>query len=77
MKSIESHSTGQSAKQNSPQHFLTDKTTARRYGISRPTLWRWVGNGAFPAPVKLSPGCTRWQLSDLEAWEAEKKRGVM
>jgi prophage regulatory protein len=67
--------TGQNGGENA-RKFLTDKLTASRYGISRPTLWRWVGNGNFPAPIKLSAGCTRWLLSDLEAWEADKKRGV-
>ncbi|WP_379862581.1 helix-turn-helix transcriptional regulator [Mameliella alba] len=26
----------------------------------------------FPKPVTLTPGCTRWKLADLEAWEAAK-----
>jgi prophage regulatory protein len=26
-------------------------------------------DSSFPKPVKLSPGCTRWRLSELEAWE--------
>jgi hypothetical protein len=26
----------------------------------------------FPQPVKISPGCTRWRLSDLEAYEAAR-----
>ncbi|TKW67168.1 MAG: AlpA family phage regulatory protein [Paracoccus denitrificans] len=26
----------------------------------------------FPQPVKLTPGCTRWKLSEIEAWEAAK-----
>lgn len=50
--------------------FLTDKQAASRYGISRPTIWRWVNEGRFPAPVKLGPGITRWRLADLLQWEA-------
>lgn len=52
-------------------NFLTDKQTAGRYGISRPTIWRWVSEGRFPLPVKLGPAVTRWRLADLERWEQE------
>ena len=53
--------------------YLTDISTGKRYGVSRVTIWRWVSTDpTFPPPVKLSPGCTRWKLSDLMAWEAAK-----
>lgn len=52
--------------------FLSDNQTGERYGVGRCTIWRWVNEVGFPAPVKLSPGCTRWRLSDLEAWEDKK-----
>ena len=50
--------------------YLRDKDLACRYGVHRTTVWRWCENGALPQPVKLSPGCTRWRLSDLETFEA-------
>lgn len=40
-----------------------------RLPIHRNTLWRWVSQGQFPAPIKLSPGVTAWLLADVEAWE--------
>jgi prophage regulatory protein len=50
--------------------FLQDKAVAQRYGVARPTVWRWVNsNPGFPKPVHLTPGCSRWRLEDLEAWE--------
>lgn len=53
--------------------YLSDNQIAIRYGVSRQTVWRWAANdSAFPTPVKLSPGCTRWKLSDIESWEASK-----
>jgi len=52
--------------------FLSDKQAALRFGVGRCTIWRWYSQGNFPFPVKLSPGCTRWRLSDLEKWETEK-----
>lgn len=54
-------------------HYLSDAQIAARYGVSRQTVWRWTSNDTkFPTPIKLSAGCTRWRLSDLEAWELAK-----
>lgn len=50
--------------------FLTDREVARRFGVSRQTIWRWAREGQFPAPVKLTAGCTRWKLEAVEAWAA-------
>jgi len=52
--------------------YLTDAQLAARYGVGRATPWRWVSKGEFPQPVRLSPACTRWRLSDVEKWEAER-----
>ncbi|WP_352596744.1 AlpA family phage regulatory protein [Mesorhizobium sp. M0091] len=53
--------------------YLTDRQTGVRYGVCRAAIWRWAQNDpTFPKPVRLSPGCSRWRLSDLEAWEAAK-----
>lgn len=54
-------------------NYLSDKKVSERYEVSRATLWRWVREGQFPSPVKLSPGCTRWKLADIEAWEAKQE----
>ncbi|MGK0225111.1 MAG: prophage regulatory protein [Limisphaerales bacterium] len=52
------------------QVFLSDIQVGTRYGVSRQTPWGWLKkDSSFPKPVKLSPGCTRWRLSELEAWE--------
>ncbi|MBX3598584.1 MAG: AlpA family phage regulatory protein [Rhizobiaceae bacterium] len=39
--------------------------------ISTMSLWRWVRDGKFPAPVKI---CNRnyWRRSDIEAWLSER-----
>lgn len=49
--------------------FLRDIEVAKRYKLSRSTIWRWVNEGRFPSPMKLGPSSTRWRLSDLEEWE--------
>lgn len=33
--------------------------------ISAATWWNGVKSGRFPRPVRLSPGCTCWRLSDI------------
>ena len=35
---------------------------------SRSTVWRWVNEGHFPKPVKLSPGRTVWLVGELDQW---------
>ncbi|WP_363301091.1 AlpA family phage regulatory protein [uncultured Roseovarius sp.] len=51
--------------------YLSDEQLAARYNVSRGTVWRWHRTDpTFPRPVKLSPGCTRWKLAEVEAWEA-------
>jgi prophage regulatory protein len=56
--------------------YITDIFLAGRYGVNRATPWRWAKYRAdFPKPVSLSPGCTRWRLSEIEAWEVAKSSG--
>ena len=53
--------------------YLTDAQVAARYGVHRTTPWRWArSDPTFPKPICLSPGCTRWEISDIEIWEARK-----
>lgn len=53
--------------------YLSDTQLAARYGVHRSTPWRWAKTDpSFPQPVALTPGCTRWKLSDIEAWEASR-----
>lgn len=51
-----------------PETYLRDSDCAARYGISRNTWWRWQRERTdVPRPVRLSPGCTRWKRSEVEA----------
>lgn len=53
------------------QVYVSDVQLAARYGVSRSTIWRWVASGRLPSPVALSPGTTRWLVSEIEARDAE------
>lgn len=44
-------------------------TTPTKTGIlpvSPATVWRWVRDGKFPQPFKLSAGVTAWHAADIE-----------
>lgn len=53
-------------------HYLSANQIAARYGIDKATPWRWSAHGDFPKPVQISSGCTRWILSEVEAWDAAR-----
>ncbi|WP_081698963.1 AlpA family phage regulatory protein [Marinobacter sp. EVN1] len=61
-------------KSDQKEKYLSARELASRYEVSLVTPWRWAKQGSFPRPVKLGPNCTRWKLSEIEAWEAS--RGV-
>jgi predicted DNA-binding transcriptional regulator AlpA len=37
------------------------------FGISAPTAWRWSKANRLPAPKKLGPGVTVWNVGQLRA----------
>ena len=36
-------------------------------GMSKATVYRQIGEGRLPAPVKLTPGSSRWNVGALRA----------
>lgn len=54
------------------EQYLSDIQVARRYGTHRTTIWRWVEELGYPAPVKLSSKCSRWRLTEILHWENMK-----
>ena len=54
--------------------YFADKELAARFSVSRQTIWRLVkSDPTFPKPIRLTAGCTRWLLSEIEAWEESKR----
>lgn len=48
-------------------------TTRNRQGrlpVSPATIWRWVKEGKFPAPFKLGPNTTVFDLDQVEEYVA-------
>lgn len=45
---------------------LQDVITAT--GLSRSTLYKYIGEGAFPKPVSLGDRCVGWVDSEVHDW---------
>jgi len=59
---------------SSSKTYLSVRHVADRFDVSPNTIWRWTAtNPEFPRPIKLGPGCTRWLLAELEAYEASRE----
>jgi prophage regulatory protein len=52
-----------------PSIYAQDIHLASRYSVARATIWRWAAEGRIPQPIKLTPGCARWRVVDLESFE--------
>lgn len=37
-------------------------------GVSRTTIYRWVSEGMFPEPVRISRYAVRWNIDEIEKW---------
>ena len=53
--------------------YLRLKDVVKRVPVAKSTIWLWVSDGRFPAPVKLSERVTAWPVSSIERWEAERQ----
>lgn len=40
--------------------------------IAEPTIWRWIAEKTFPAPLKLGRA-SRWRQSTIENWLEEQE----
>jgi prophage regulatory protein len=54
--------------------FIRMRDIRARIPVAKSTIWAWVRQGKFPAPVKLSPKVTAWRAADVDLWETESAR---
>lgn len=54
--------------------YLHWKDLMQRYGVSRATCNRWLGQGLLPKPIYVST-TPLWLESDLDAFDAERSVG--
>lgn len=43
-------------------------------GLSRPTLYRMIAKGRFPAPFELSINSKGWKASQIRTWQKSLKQ---
>ena len=48
--------------------FASIRTVCSITTKSKPTIYRWVKNGLFPAPVRIGPNSVAWRAQDIRAW---------
>ena len=54
--------------------FIRLPELIRISGLSRPTIYRLVAKGQFPAPFELSPNSKGWKVSQIRAWQDSLKQ---
>jgi len=57
--------------------YLSVDQVAKRFGVSKDSIWRWKRDGEFPVSYKLGGRTARWRLSDIEEWEAQRSCGFI
>lgn len=65
----------QSAPQTQPK-YLRQRQLLEHLPFSAATLWRMVGSGDFPKPIKLSERVTCWLWSDVEEYLQSCKEAI-
>lgn len=56
------------------ERYLSVQDVACRYAISIQTVWRHTKqNPAFPKPIKILTGTTRWRMSDILSFELARQ----
>lgn len=41
-----------------------------RTGLGRTTIYRRIGEGTFPGPIRISAGLVAWYESEIDSWVA-------
>ncbi|MGE5539628.1 MAG: helix-turn-helix transcriptional regulator [Gemmatimonas sp.] len=62
------------AEEFKPSKIFRRKQVEAHTGLSRSTIYAWVRDGLFPAPISLGPKAVGWLESELDAWLAERTR---
>ena len=47
-----------------------------RCGLSRSTVYRQMGEGAFPRPLRVGVRAVRWRESEIESWLSSRPRAA-
>ncbi|EEW8431922.1 helix-turn-helix domain-containing protein [Escherichia coli] len=53
--------------------YMRPAQVINHFQISESTLWNWVKKGKFPSPDKLGDGVSRFDVSAIRQWLADRK----
>ena len=53
-----------------PSGYVSAAWVKAHYSIPNSTLYKWIAEGRFPAPVRIGPRAVRFEISSLRAFEA-------
>jgi predicted DNA-binding transcriptional regulator AlpA len=56
--------------------FVRLPTLLSLFACSRSTIWRWVKAGKIPAPKKLGPRVTAWNVAEIRQVISDHMSGV-
>ena len=48
--------------------LLPIAAVVEKAGISRPYIWKLIGQGAFPRPLHLGKRARGWRSDEIDAW---------
>ena len=48
--------------------LLPIAAVVEKAGISRPYVWKLIGQGAFPRPLHLDKRAWAWKSDEIDAW---------
>lgn len=52
--------------------LLDFDSVSTKVGLRRTKIYQLIKAGDFPAPIKLTPSCSRWRFTEIESWIASK-----
>lgn len=54
--------------------LLRMRDLTSEYGLSPASVYRWIGEGAFPLPVNLGSNSVAWHRQEVEQWIRSRPR---
>ena len=60
----------------SDNRLLRLREVLARCGLSRTTVYRQMGERAFPRPLRVGVRAVRWREADIEDWMASRPRAA-
>lgn len=55
-----------------PNRMLSIRDVTSILGVSRATIYDWLGKETFPAPIRLGPNRVAWSSIRVDEWLASR-----